>query len=120
MDSNTRANVYIVSFNPEHDYSDALKFGEIIYMTRGYIIGQETPTILRTFSSYAEIATEQDYLLLSGPNLLCSLATAAWLQVRGTVNLLNMTPVRDKVAQTTAHVYQIHHVPSQEVKEAGT
>jgi hypothetical protein len=57
-------------------------------MTSGYIPAKNYQSTLTTFENYAKTATENDYLLLSGANLVCALAMAAWLRHHDGVTLL--------------------------------
>lgn len=110
--------VFAVSFNPEYDYTDSSRFGNLVFMTKGYVLGQETDTIVDIFSRFAATATENDYLLLSGTTLLCSLAVAAWIRTFNSAKLLYMTPVRDKVSQQTRYLYQLHYVTDDSTAKA--
>lgn len=80
--------VYVTNYNGNYDYSKAEEYGELIHMTQGFIPGSRYDSSMKTFENYAKTASDDDYLLLSGSNLVCALAVAAWLRHKGKVNLL--------------------------------
>lgn len=80
--------VYSTNYNGSYDYSAAEKFGTVIHMTQGFIPPHKHGAIMQTFENYAKTATADDYLLLSGSNLVCAMATAAWLKYNEKVRLL--------------------------------
>lgn len=79
--------VWIVNF-AGHDYSDAERFGELDYITRGYISLGHLDRILYTVSESVAKTDESDWLLPSGLILLNALTAAVWLKKHGTLNLL--------------------------------
>lgn len=70
--------VYVTNYNGNYDYSPAEKYGELINMTQGFIPAYRYQSILSTFDNYAKTASDEDYLLLSGSNLVCALAVICW------------------------------------------
>jgi hypothetical protein len=101
--------VYVTNHNANYDYSSAEAYGEIIYMTSGYMPAKNYQSILTTFENYAKTATENDYLLLSGANLVCALAMAAWLRHHKSVTLLQHGKGMDD-NKNPISVYQQCHV----------
>lgn len=88
--------VYVTNYNGSYDYSGAEQFGEIINMTQGFIPLHRYDSILNVFSNYAKTANENDYLLLSGSNLVCGLAVSAWMKHHKSVKLLQHGKARDE------------------------
>lgn len=80
--------VYVTNYNGNYDYSSAESYGELINMTQGFIPFHRYDAVLNTFENYAKTANENDYLLLSGSNLVCALAVSAWIKHRGSARLL--------------------------------
>lgn len=80
--------VYVTNYNGNYDYSKAESYGELIHMTQGFIPTSRYDGALKTFENYAKTASDEDFLLLSGSNLVCALAVAAWLRHRGSIKLL--------------------------------
>jgi len=102
--------VYVVLFNPEFDYTDAERYGTICYMLKGFMVGKSTKELHHIFCQFAKTAKESDYLLLSGSNLVCALATAAWSKQFNSVNLLSMRAKKNKTTQETNLIYDLHNV----------
>lgn len=101
--------VYVTNYNGNYDYSPAEAYGEIINMTSGFVPAKNFQSILNTFENYAKTATENDFLLLSGSNLVCALAMTAWMRHHGSVTLLQHTKVPDSNNNPTPS-YQQYHV----------
>lgn len=97
--------VYSTNYNGSYDYSAAEKFGTVIHMTQGFIPPHRHNSIMQTFENYAKTATSEDYLLLSGSNLVCAMATAAWLKYNENVRLLqHMKSKASDGSQETSYV----------------
>ena len=88
--------VYNINYNPSHTYETAEEFGEIIHMTTGYIPEHKLSNIYQSFVNYAKRADKTDYILLSGSNLVCILAVAAWLTEHDSVNVLQFSRKKDE------------------------
>lgn len=100
--------IYNTNFNPRHDYEKAEEFGELIHMTKGYIPPHKLNQLSKTFQTYAKQANKNDQLLLSGSNLVCVLAVAAWLEVHSEVQVLQHTKTRGEDGMTD--LYLSHNV----------
>ncbi len=70
--------VYAVNLN-DKDYSGAEEYGDIIYMTEGVLDLRKAHTYEQKIRNFLKNSTEEDYLLLSGPTLICCLAINVWL-----------------------------------------
>lgn len=98
--------IYITNQNAEYDYDDADRYldgGQMIFMTRGYVkVKGNEEKLVQQFAKYFASAKEADYLLLSGPSVLCALATVAWCRLfDGATLLYNLHEKRDgKIVQT--------------------
>lgn len=84
--------VYITNYNYAFDYTGAEGFGEPIFMTQGVVPNQHLLQKLDIFRKFAAQSSPEDYLLLSGSNVLCAMATIAWAEVHGSVNILSHAP----------------------------
>lgn len=80
--------VYVTNYNGNYDYSKAEAYGELINMTQGFIPAHRYGPTMKIFENYAKTANDDDFLLLSGSNLVCGLAVAAWLKYRKSCNML--------------------------------
>ena len=67
--------VFIVS-DGGHDYSDAERFGELVYCTEGVIRKDDIAQMYRELNSKLALAEPGDYLLISSLTSLCSVAAA--------------------------------------------
>lgn len=80
--------VYVTNFTG-HEYTDAKRFGELIYITNGYVTFNDLKEIERKVLEFVKQATKDDYLLLSGNSLLCSVATLIWTNYHKQCNILH-------------------------------
>jgi hypothetical protein len=80
--------VYIVN-HAGYDYEAAKTYGNLVFLTKGYIDLKEQPDVKDQLRSLIESATAEDYLLLSGNNLLCVAAFDLWKSIHGKVNILH-------------------------------
>jgi hypothetical protein len=101
--------VYVTNYNGNYDYSKAEAFGELINMTQGFIPSHRYDVTIRTFENYAKTASDEDYLLLSGSNLVCGLAVAAWLKHRKSCHLLQHGKSWDE-SKNSIPTYLAYHV----------
>jgi len=95
--------VFVTNYNGSYDYSSAEKHGELVNMTQGFIPLHRATSILSTFENYAKQATSDDFLLLSGSNLVCALAMAAWMKHRPNVSLLQHHKVNGQDGQPSSY-----------------
>lgn len=74
--------IYVTNQNAEYEYGDVSRYlgdGQVVYMTRGFVqVKGHEERLLKLFSKYFATAKPDDLLLLSGPAVLCSIATIAW------------------------------------------
>ena len=71
-----------------HDYSDAERFGQLVYCTAGQLDKQDTAGMYRELSVALDESEPDDYLILSGLTSLCSIACSMLAQRHGCLNLL--------------------------------
>lgn len=79
--------VWIVNY-AGHDHSTAEEFGQLDFLTRGYVSMGSLDRLFYTVTEAIEKTSADDYLLLSGLIALNALATSIWLQRHGKVQLL--------------------------------
>lgn len=79
--------VYIVNHS-NHDFSDAERFGKIIFMTGGRMNRYSTNDMARQFSEALEDSSPDDYIVLCSLNVMNAIATAIFSHKHGTLNLL--------------------------------
>jgi hypothetical protein len=82
-------NKVLVTNHSGYPYEAAEKFGEIIFMTNGYIKLDDLDKIRSKLVQFIAQTEATDYLVLSGNNVLCALAVLAWKERHGYVNILH-------------------------------
>lgn len=80
--------VYVTNFSG-YTYDKADQFGELIYITSGFVNVSNNQELRNKLNSFITKANKDDYLLLSGNNLLCALALHCWLNVHGVCKVLH-------------------------------
>ena len=71
-----------------HDYSDAQRFGELVYITSGTINTFDLNHFRDQAYAAMFLATPDDYVLISGPSSTCAITVAIMAAKFGRVNLL--------------------------------
>lgn len=79
--------VYITN-DSGHDYSDAVRFGKLVYCTQGTLDKQDTAGMYRELSIAMDDSGPDDYIVLSGLTSLCSIACSMYSMRHGHINLL--------------------------------
>ena len=79
--------VYIVN-KAAHDYSDAERFGDLVFCTDGALNRYDTSQMYRELYSSMKDSMEEDYILLTSLTSLCSIACAIFAHKHGCLNLL--------------------------------
>lgn len=83
----TRPNVYIINRSP-HDFSDAKRFGDLVYLSDGPIDKFATNHITRMFAPIIEASEPQDYILLTALTVMCCIAVGMFARKHGMIRLL--------------------------------
>lgn len=71
-----------------HDYSKAKRFGNLVPFTIGNVNPFNFDRIMATVGPKLDLANEDDYLLISGSPIICSVIIAMWLRRFGRVRVL--------------------------------
>lgn len=79
--------VYVLN-KGAHDYSDAERFGKIIFCTDGSMDRYDTNQMYRELSEAMEMSMSDDYILLTSLTSLCSVACAIFAAKHKRLNLL--------------------------------
>ena len=72
-----------------YQYNNAERFGPIIFMTYGYVPLNDIGAIREKLTNFINQSQSNDYLVLSGHNLLCALCAIIWKEKHGFVNILH-------------------------------
>ncbi len=79
--------VYIVN-KSFHDFSDAKKFGELIYLSEGRMDRYEINNMARQFEEVMKDSTSEDYIALCALSAMNAIACWLFGIKHGTLNLL--------------------------------
>lgn len=79
--------VYITN-NGGHDYSDAIRFGELVFCTHGSLPKDDSAQMFRELSDALYDSIAEDYILLTSLTSLCCIACAIFAVKHGRLNLL--------------------------------
>lgn len=79
--------VYVVN-DGGHDYSDAERFGELVFCTDRVIRKDDTAQMFRELSESLARARQDDYILVSSLTSLCMIAAAIMAEEFGEIHLL--------------------------------
>lgn len=72
--------VFIIN-NMTHDYTSAEKYGELVNVTEGKMPIFKTDTMRKILQDKLVDFTSEDYLLISGPTLMCIMAYQVALDI---------------------------------------
>lgn len=79
--------VYIIN-RSAHDHSDAERFGELVFLTDGFVDRFDTNNMYRRMAEMLESSSSKDYILLTSLSTLCSIACSMFVYKHGVLNLL--------------------------------
>ena len=79
--------VYVVN-RGGHDFSDANRFGELVYLSEGKMDRFSITSLYRNFSSQIEESSINDYILITGLSSMSSIACSMFSYKHGVLNLL--------------------------------
>jgi hypothetical protein len=71
-----------------HDFSEAKKYGELVYLSEGSMDRYEINNMARQFKSVFEQSTKDDYIVLCSLNSMNAIACSIFAVMHGTLNLL--------------------------------
>jgi len=92
--------VYVLNM-AAHDYSDARRFGELVYCTQGSIDKLDTSQMYREMFDAFDGSQEDDLIMLTSLASLCSVACSIFAVRHGRINLLIHT--RDGYVERSIH-----------------
>lgn len=81
------AKVFIVN-NGGHDYSDAERFGELVFCTSAFIRKDDTGLMYREIKEALKDASPDDFLMISSLTSMCTIATGILVEKFGHLNML--------------------------------
>ena len=87
MTKTNNPRVFVTNYSA-HDYSDALRFGELKPITAGSLNLGNTDRLITAAIEETKDSTKDDLLLISGPPIMCALCLAVWMSRHEQCNLL--------------------------------
>jgi hypothetical protein len=81
------ATVYVLN-DRHHDYSEALEYGPLEFVTTDMVPVFKVDRLTKIVKENLMMFTPDDYLLISGPAVLTTIATTHIMLRYGTVNIL--------------------------------
>jgi hypothetical protein len=79
--------VYVTNF-AGHDYQHAERYGELVWITKGYVSFQSLDRVKYSIIEKIKDSSAEDWLLLSGTIIINVIAATVWLAIHGQVKLL--------------------------------
>jgi hypothetical protein len=80
--------VFVPNEGAGHDYSDAERYGELVFVTGGSINPFDTGVMNRAWSSALADSSPSDYLVVTSLNSLCMIGAAQFAIKHKRLNLL--------------------------------
>lgn len=71
-----------------HNYENALRFGEVEYLSEGSVNPYSTGSIYRNFWLKLKNSQPGDYILITGLSIMSSIACGIFARLHGKLNLL--------------------------------
>jgi hypothetical protein len=87
MDAGKPIRVFVTNY-AGHDYSQAEKYGELVYITKGYVSFHSLDRVKYRVCEEVNKSTSEDWLLLSGIPVICVMAALYWQWKHTKVKLL--------------------------------
>lgn len=88
MDAINNPRVFVANF-AGHDYTKAEQYGELVFITKGFISFQSLDRVKYQVALSVAESHSDDWLALSGTNIVNVLAAVLWFSMHRTVKILN-------------------------------
>ena len=79
--------VFITAFQ-QKDFTSLDKWGETVFVTKGYIPFDDLERVRKNLQSYIDLANQDDYVILNGPSILTGMFSILWFYKFGYINTL--------------------------------
>jgi len=80
--------VYVPNEGAGHDYSDAERYGELVFVTSGSVSPFDTGVMNRSWTEALEGSSSSDYIIVTSLNSLCMIGAAQFATKHKRLNLL--------------------------------
>jgi hypothetical protein len=101
--------VYVTNY-AGHDYLPAQKFGQLKYLTSGFVDFRKIDRLKFEIAEKLKESKPEDYLCLSGSAFVCVIAAMIWLERHGSLNLLNFDKKSDEYEETNINKRNIEEI----------
>lgn len=71
-----------------HDFSNAKQFGELVWVTKGFVSFHSLDRLKHILSEKLQDTNKDDYLLLSGTQVICVVSALVWYEKHKQINIL--------------------------------
>lgn len=71
-----------------HDYSEAKKYGKLVYLTTGHLRADKVNSFYRDIAEKMRDSSPNDFVLITSLPILCSVACSIMSFLHGRINLL--------------------------------
>lgn len=88
MEAIDNVRVFITNYGGHPGYAQATQFGEFKYVTKGYVSFQEIDKVKDIVAQGLSDSTAEDYLLISGINIIATFAALLWFRKHKKIRLL--------------------------------
>ena len=72
----------------DHDYSDARRYGEVVFLTQGHLQRNDMPGHRKLMSAAIANSSPKDYIVITGLSVISAMAAAMFADKHGKLNLL--------------------------------
>ena len=81
-------NVFVTNFQAKN-FTPAEKFGDIVFITKGFMPLDDMNLIRKKLEAYIDISDSSDFVILIGPTVILGMFTMLWAAKHGYMNLLS-------------------------------
>lgn len=88
IDESLRKSRVFVTNYAGHDYTNAERYGEFVWVTKGYVSLQSLDRLKYTIAEVIVTSQAEDWLLLSGKPIISVIAALIWFSMHQKVKIL--------------------------------
>ena len=116
---NDKRKVYVVA-KGLHDWTLAAEYGEVVFLSTVPISRVAVSTMARLFAPQLQKSSPDDYLLITGLSVMCSIACSLFVLKHRRLNLLLFDAASEKYVKRTVVLDDIMNLEQveQEISEA--
>lgn len=84
-----------------HNWEAAARYGELVFMSNEPFSRAAVSNMIRTFEPFIEESDSEDYIVITGLSVMCSLACSLFVLKHGRLNLLLFDAASSKYIKRT-------------------